>query len=88
MPVVDDISADYVDQVTFVAVAGRSGFEETAERADQWFSDRILWGLDKSIWQLYGVFGQPYTFLITGDDRIVAEWAGLVGESQIRQQLD
>jgi len=88
LPVVADISEDYADEVVFLAVAGRSGIEETAARADELFQDRLLWGLDESIWDLYGVRAQPVTILISGDDVVVNGWSGLLDESEIRQQID
>ena len=87
MPVVDEVAVDYEDDVRFVAVAGRSSLEDTAAEADALFS-RLDWGLDDSIWDLYGVFGQPVTFLITGSDVTVDTWAGALGEDEIRARLD
>lgn len=88
MPVVDEVAADYVDDVAFVAVAGRSGFDETAERAAEWFSDRIMWGLDDSVWELYGIFGQPSTVLVDANGTIVDEWFGARGDAELRTALD
>lgn len=88
MPVVDQIAADYQGEVVFLGVAGRSSFQATAERAGQWFSERIIWGLDDSIWDLYGVPYQPVTFLITGDDVVVDGWPGALPEEEIRSRLD
>jgi hypothetical protein len=88
LPVVAEISEDYENEVAFVGVAGRSGFDATAERADQLFGDALLWGLDDSIWDLYGVPYQPVTVLITGNDVEVMRWPGLLEESEIRARLD
>ena len=88
MPVVAEISQDYTDTVEFVAVAGRSDMGSTAARADELFGDALLWGLDDSIWDLYGVPYQPVTFLITGGDTIVDGWPGLLDESDIRSRID
>lgn len=87
MPVVDEVAADYDDDIRFVAVAGRSGLDDTAAAADALFS-RLDWGLDDSIWDLYGVFGQPVTVLITGSDVVVDTWAGALGGDEIRARLD
>jgi hypothetical protein len=87
LPVVDEIAADYEDDVRFVAVAGRSGLEETAAEADALFS-RLDWGLDDSIWDIYGVPYQPVTFLITGSDVVVDTWAGPLDADDIRGRLD
>ena len=88
MPVVDQIANDYLDEVSFVAVAGRSDLDSTAAAAERLFSENLAWGLDESIWELYGVFGQPVTVLITGDDRVVAGWFGLLDEDEIRKRID
>ncbi len=88
MPVVANISQDYEDEVAFVAVAGRSDLGSTAERADELFGDALLWGLDDSIWDLYGVPYQPVTFLVTGGDTIVDGWPGALDESEIRTRID
>ncbi|HEX9854687.1 MAG TPA: hypothetical protein VGC47_05175 [Acidimicrobiia bacterium] len=87
MPVVDEVAADYLDSVEFVAVAGRSTEEASRERAPEWFSDNLAWGYDDSIWELYEVFGQPTTFLIH-DGRIIDMWFGALGEQELRQKLD
>ena len=60
----------------------------TADAADALFGDALLWGLDESIWDLYGVPYQPVTFLITGGDTIVDGWPGLLDESDIRSRID
>ena len=88
MPVVANISQDYTDTVEFVAVAGRPDLGSTASRADELFGDALLWGLDDSVWDLYGVPYQPVTFLITGGDTIVDGWPGLLDESDIRSRID
>lgn len=87
MPVVDEVAADYQDDVRFVAVAGRAGLDETAERANEWFS-LLDWGLDDAIWDLYGVPYQPVTFLITGSDVVADTWAGPLEADEIRSRLD
>jgi hypothetical protein len=88
LPVVAEISTDYQDEVTFLAVAGRGELDATTERAAELFGERLLWGLDDSVWDLYGVTGQPMTLLITGDDRVVQRWPGLLDETEIRDNLD
>ena len=88
MPVVDEVAADYLNEVTFVAVAGRGDLGASAEAAGNLFSDNLLWGLDDSVWDLYGVPYQPVTFLITGGDTIVDGWPGLLDESDIRSRID
>ena len=88
MPVVDEIAADYGDRVRFVAVAGRADFESSAAAADALFTN-LDWGLDDSVWDLYGVPYQPVTFLITGDDIIFERFDGTpYSEDELRQRLD
>jgi hypothetical protein len=87
LPVVDAIAASYVDDVRFVAVAGRSSADKTAARAGELLSN-LDWGLDDSVWETYGVPYQPVTFLISGDDVVVDTWAGALAEPEIRQKLD
>ncbi len=71
-----------------MAVAGRSSLDRTAAAADRLFSSNLAWGLDESIWELYGVFGQPVTFLISGDDRVIDSWFGGLPAADIRDRLD
>ena len=87
MPVVDRVAGDYLDSVTFLAVAGRSDMERTAERAADLFSENLLWGLEPSVWDLYGVPGQPATVLIT-QGVVVDQWFGALDESELRSRLD
>ena len=78
---------DYLDDVTFLAVAGRGALDATIDEAARLFSDNLLWGLDDSIWGLYGVPGQPASVLIV-DGVIVDMWFGAVGETELRTRLD
>lgn len=87
MPVVDQVAADYLDAVTFLAVAGRASFEATAPRADELFSDNLAWGLDESVWELYGVRGQPVTFLVA-EGVVVDMWFGALGADELRSRID
>lgn len=47
----------------------------------------LQWGLDDSIWDLYGVPGQPATVLIV-DGVIVDQWFGAIPEDLLRERLD
>lgn len=87
MPVVDTIAADYQGDVTFLAVAGKADMGRTAQRAGELLTDNTLWGLDDSIWDLYGVPGQPATVLIV-DGVIIDTWFGALPEDLIRERLD
>lgn len=69
-------------------MAGRSDLEPTAARAQELLSDNVAWGLDDSIWDLYDIFGQPASVMITGDDIVVDNWYGELGEDELRRQLD
>lgn len=88
MPVVDQVAADYQGQVDFVAVAGRSDLDSTAEGAERLFSDNLLWGLDESVWDLYGARYQPVTVAITADGHIAESWYGIIGADEIRKVVD
>ena len=89
MPVVDEVSADYQDEVAFLAVAGKSDLPPTADVAGRLLTDNVPWGLDDSIWDLYGVPYQPVTFLITGDDIIFDRFDGIrYGPDELRQRID
>ena len=49
----------------------------------------IEWGLDDSLWDLYGVPYQPVTFLITGDDIIFERFDGVPYDPDaLRQRID
>ena len=88
MPVVAQVAAEYEGRVDFVAVAGRSDLASTAAEADALFGDGLKWGLDDSIWDLYGARYQPITFAITADGRVADTWYGALGASEIRTVLD
>ena len=88
MPVIDRVARDYLEDVRFIAVAGNNtSLAAGRQRANELFHF-LDWGLDDSIWELYGVPYQPYTVLITGDDVVLAEWFGAVPEDEIRAELD
>jgi hypothetical protein len=87
LPVVDEVANDYVEDVTFIAVAGRGDLGATREEAARLFSDNLGWGLDESIWDLYGVPGQPATVLIV-DGIVVDGWFGALAEVELRDKLD
>jgi hypothetical protein len=87
LPVIDSVAGDYLDQVAFLAVAGRAPMDRTAERAPQLFSDNLKWGLDEEIWRLYGVPGQPASVMIA-HGVIVDQWFGAIGEDELRLRLD
>lgn len=88
MPVIDRVAADYEDRIRFIAVAGNNtSLDAGRQRAGELFS-RLDWGLDESLWELYGVPYQPYSVLITGNDVILKEWFGAVDEETLRAELD
>lgn len=78
---------DYLDEVTFLAVAGKGTMEATAEEASTLFSDNLNWGLDESIWDLYGVPGQPATVLIA-QGVVVDMWFGETSAEFLRERID
>ncbi len=68
-------------------MAGQSDLGSTETRAAELLTN-VEWGLDDSIWDLYGVRGQPVSFLITGNDIVVGNWFGAAGEEDLRTALD
>jgi hypothetical protein len=91
LPVVDEISADYEGEVTFLAVAWKGTPEDTADAAaDIMPSGRIKWGLDaeEAVFAAYGVPYQPVTVMIGADKTIVDAWPGALSEDEIRAKLD
>jgi hypothetical protein len=87
--VIDAVASDYLDEIVFVAVAGRSTEAASRSRVGVWFDPaRILWGYGDEIWALFGVPGQPRTILISGDDVIVGGWFGAKSEGELRTELD
>lgn len=88
MPVIDRVARDYLEDVRFIAVAGNNtSLDAGRARAAELF-EVLDWGLDDSIWELYNVPYQPYSVLITGNDVILTEWFGAVGEEALREELD
>ena len=52
-------------------------------------SDHVYWGYDESIWEAYGVFGQPTTILINADRSFAGEIEfGFAGEDGVRNNVD
>lgn len=89
LPVIDAVAPDYLEDITFLAVAGSSTPERSAERVGVWFDpDRLLWGYSDEVWDLYLVPYQPVSVLISSDDVIVDRWFGPVGEQTLRTALD
>ncbi len=87
LPVVDEVSNDYLDEISFLAIAGRSDLGRSAEVADGLFSDNLKWGYDESVWDLYGVPGQPVSILVS-QGLVVDLWFGAIGDSALRERLD
>ena len=85
---IDAVASDYQETIKFVAVAGRSDLDPTAEEAERLLSDNVVWGLDDSIWELYEILGQPASVMITGNDLIVEGWYGALGEEELRNKFD
>ncbi len=36
----------------------------------------------------FGVYGQPTSFMISGDDIVVDAWSGMKGEKQLREKFE
>jgi len=89
LPAVDGIATEYGGDVTFLAVAGRSGLAATEAAAARLMpSGAMSWTLDESIWETYEVFGQPVTFAISANGVVVDSWFGLRDDGEIRGVLD
>ena len=58
------------------------------QRAEELLTDNVAWGLDESIRALYDILGQPASVMITGDDFIVDNWYGVLGEEELRRKFD
>jgi len=86
--VIDAVASDYQETISFIAVAGRSDLEPTAQRAEELLTDNVAWGLDESVWELYDILGQPASVMITGDDIVVDDWYGVLGEEELRKKFD
>jgi hypothetical protein len=88
LPAVSEIAKDY-PEIAFLAVAGRSSEEASADKAPQLFDENLLmWGYDDEVWQAYEVFSQPTVVLISSDDVILGGWFGGQPDSVIRDALD
>lgn len=85
----DAVASDYLDDITFLAIAGSSTPEKSAARVGDWFDpDRVLWTYSDDLWNLYLVGYQPVSVLVSSDDVIVERWFGAVGETELRAALD
>ena len=91
MPVVDQISLDYADEVSFLAPAWKGTLPATTDRANQLLPSGVIrWGLDadERVFEAFGVPYQPVTVLIAADGTIFETWAGFRDGADIRQSLD
>lgn len=85
----DAVASDYLEDITFLAIAGSSSPEKSARRVGDWFDpDRVLWAYSDDLWADYLVPYQPVSVLISSDDVIVDRWFGAVGEERLREALD
>ncbi|HUO46109.1 MAG TPA: hypothetical protein VM470_04695 [Acidimicrobiia bacterium] len=91
MPVIDQLAAEYGQEVAFVAPAWKGTAEATAARAAELLpSGSVMWGLDASeeIFALYGIPYQPATVLISADGEAVDRWSGARGEEEMRAAIE
>jgi len=89
LPVIDAIAPEYLDDITILAVAGRSTPERSMARVGDWFSPRrLLWGYSDETWELYEVPYQPVSILISSDNVVVDRWLGRATETDLRAALD
>jgi hypothetical protein len=88
LPVVDAVASEYLEAITFLAVAQNSTPEASAQKAGVWFDpNRIMWGYSDEIGPMYGALGQPVSVLIS-EGRVVDMWFGNLPEPEIRAKLD
>lgn len=91
MPVVDQISRDYGESVTFIAPAWKGTLAATTNRAKELMPSGVIrWGLDEreAVFEAFAIPYQPVTVLIAADGTIFQRWAGFRDEQSIRQALD
>ena len=69
-------------------MAGYGELDATESRAAELLTDNVSWGFDESIWDAFGVRGQPTSFMISADNVIVDAWSGILGEKQLREKFD
>lgn len=89
MPVIDAVSGEFADDITFLAIGWNASFKKTESRANELLaSGNILWGLDEEaeIFGLYGVGSQPVSVLVA-DGKIIQRWRGAAGEDALRERL-
>ena len=87
MPVVDSVAADYQGEIDFLAVAWKSEVNRARERAAELFSDNLKWGIDESVFALYGIPGQPASVIVV-QGVVVDAWFGRIGADELRFRLD
>ena len=91
MPVVDQISRDYADEVSFIAPAWKGTLPATTNRAKELMPSGVMkWGLDEdeAVFEAFAIPYQPVTVLIAADGTIFESWPGFRDEASIRQSLD
>lgn len=91
LPVVDQISKDYADEVSFIAPAWKATLPATTQRAKELMPSGVMrWGLDEDedVFEAFGVPYQPVTVLIAADGTVFDSWAGIRDEASIRETLD
>lgn len=81
------MATDYQGDMEFVAIAWKSELERARERASELFSDNIEWGIDESVFTLYGVRGQPASVIVI-DGVVVDAWFGAIGADALRLRID
>ena len=87
LPVISKLASKYQGKVTFIAVAGKSDMGSTAEVADALLNRNVRWGLDDSVWDLYGVRGQPVAVLIK-QGVIVKQLLGSTAEDVLTARIN
>jgi hypothetical protein len=89
LPVVHQQALQFGDEVAFIAVAWKGTLDDTRSQAEELFpTDSVRWALDEeeAVFDLYGVTGQPATFLVSSGV-IVDRWFGPRDENSIQESI-
>lgn len=88
-PEIADVASRYADQVTLFGVAGRGELDAMADFVSDTGTEAIthVADLDGSIWNSYGIYGQP-AFAFIDDDGTVEVFVGSMGGDALAERVD
>ena len=88
-PEIADVASRYSDQVTLFGVAGRGELDAMADFVSDTGTEAIthVADLDGSIWNSYGIYGQP-AFAFIDDDGSVEVFIGSMGGDALAERID